>query len=97
MPRAVELRLRAALEEYRNVYRGDNPRNNVRGTNANLVKQAEELLKGLGPDERSGADSPGRRAAAAHTPASQSIHAGASRLRDSVGASREAAQRETSE
>jgi hypothetical protein len=67
MPRAVELRLRNALEEYVNAYQGDNPRaTGSRGVNNDLVKQAKGLLGGLGSGP-SADDTPGR-AAAAGTP-----------------------------
>jgi hypothetical protein len=64
MPRAVELRLRGALEEYVSAYKGDNPRGNARGVNADLVKQAESLLGGIGDGGKTASDTPGSRAAA---------------------------------
>jgi hypothetical protein len=64
MPRAVELRLRGALEEYVSAYKGDNPRGNARGVNADLVKQAESLLGGIGGEGKTASDTPGSRAAA---------------------------------
>jgi hypothetical protein len=60
--RAAKLRLRAALEEYIAGNAGDGPRARARGTDAELVKQAQAMLKGFGPGETA-ADTPGRRAA----------------------------------
>jgi hypothetical protein len=57
MPRAVELRLRGALEEYVSAYKGDNPRaTGSRGVNADLVKQAESLLGGIGGEGKTASD-----------------------------------------
>jgi hypothetical protein len=65
MPRAVELRLRGALEEYVSAYKGDNPRaTGSRGVNADLVKQAESLLGGIGGEGKTARETPGSRAAA---------------------------------
>ena len=63
MARAAALRLRQALEEYVAENKGDNPRGHARGVNADLVRQAESLLGGMGPGEAA-ADTPGRRVAA---------------------------------
>jgi hypothetical protein len=64
MARAVELRLRGALEEYVAAHKGDNPRGNARGVNADLVKQAESLLGGIGGEGKTARETPGSRAAA---------------------------------
>jgi hypothetical protein len=65
VPRAVELRLRSALEEYVSAYKGDNPRGNARGVNADLVKQAEGLLGHIGGESKTAQrETPGQRAAA---------------------------------
>jgi hypothetical protein len=65
MPRAVELRARAALEELVAAYKGDNPRGNVRGNNADLVKHAEAALASLGGEGKTAQrETPGHRAAA---------------------------------
>jgi hypothetical protein len=83
MPRAVELRLRNALEEYVNAYQGDNPRaTGSRGVNNDLVKQAKGLLGGLGSGP-SADDTPGR-AAAAGTPG-RAIDSASQRARELLG------------
>ena len=62
MARAAKLRLRAALEEVIAENAGDGPRARARGTDAELVKQAQALLASMGTGEAA-ADTPGRRAA----------------------------------
>jgi hypothetical protein len=65
--RAAKLRLRQALEDVIAENKGDHPRGHARGTDAELVNEAQKLLGRLGGDDRS-ADSPGRRAAEGNTP-----------------------------
>jgi hypothetical protein len=82
VPRAVELRLRQALEEYVSAYKGDNPRGQVRGTNTELVKQAEGLLSGMGSGSSAG-DTPGRSAAAGSP--GRAIDSASQRARELLG------------
>ena len=83
MPRAVELRLRQALEEYVAAYTGDNPRaTGSRGTNNELVKQAQGLLSGIGSGPASD-DTPGRRSAAGSP--GRAIDSASQRARELLG------------
>jgi hypothetical protein len=88
VPRAVELRLRQALEEYVSAYKGDNPRSQVRGTNTELVKQAEGLLGGMGSGP-SNDDTPGRRSASGSP--GRAIDSASQRARELLGVSATAA------
>jgi hypothetical protein len=82
VPRAVELRLRQALEEYVSAYKGDNPRGQVRGTNTELVKQAESLLGGMGSGPT--AESTPGRSAAGGSPG-RAIDSASQRARELLG------------
>jgi hypothetical protein len=85
---AAKHRLRGALEEYVAANKGDGPRGNARGVDAELVKQAESLLGGMGSNRPSD-DTPGRRSAAG-TPG-QALSQASQRAREMLGATGAAA------
>lgn len=89
MARAAALRLRSALEEYIAENKGDNPRSRARGVDAELVKQAESLLGGMGSTTAPGADTPGRRSAGGSP--GRAIDSASQRARELLGVSGAAA------